>query len=422
MKRGTQPEKKKSPPVKRTRTGAKGRRKAGAPAKKPSVPGKTPPALLLAAWLIAVILLASVLYLSRDSGQQPLTTAADDSRQKVRSRSNPAQAVPATLPPSASGARKKTEAPPSKSSVPPEPDRTQHHGDSSAAAGKPVHTVPAPAPAVATAEKKTEAPTAKSPVATEPGGTQRDGSFSVAMNRPAPSLPAVSPPDLKPKPFSRIAIIIDDFGPDMEIAKKFASLPFHVSFSVLPHQAHSKEIIEMAHSRGRESLLHLPMEPIRYPKENPGKGAILLSMSRDDIQRNVRTALDASPHISGVNNHMGSRMTQNAEAMKTVLAELKQRDLFFVDSWTTAESKGWKIARELKIPTRKRDIFLDHSLSPVSIRQQIRRLIRMAKIQGTALAIGHPHEATLKSLQEAAAQFRNEGIEVVSARDLLGSR
>ncbi len=74
---------------------------------------------------------------------------------------------------------------------------------------------------------------------------------------------------------------------------------------------------------------------------------------------------------------------------------------------------------ELKIPTLKRDVFLDDDPSADAIRSQIARLVKIAKIRGTALAIGHPRKTTLKSLQEAAAHFREEGIEIVAARDLM---
>lgn len=465
MKRTTQPEKKKSPRGKRTGSGVKGRRKAVASAKKTpapikSVPRKSPPALLIAAWLVAVVVLASIIYLSGDSDKKPATTVAVDSGQKAGTKSK----TPApTLPPQASSAPKKTVVPPpadpapskaeralnhagvpaqgsrqatvppvqapgpaatvKKTEAPPpvpvEPERTQRHSDAAADRQAPLSSSPAPAPRAAGAGSEAGIHPGKSLPAAEKNKNRHGEAFSVAMNKPAPSVPTAPPLDLKPKPTSRVAIIIDDFGPDLEIAKKFVSLPFHVSLSVLPHQLHSREIVDLAHARGRETLLHLPMEPLRYPKENPGKGAVLLAMSRDDVQRNVRTALDAFPYISGVNNHMGSRITQNAEVMKTVLAEIGRRNLFFVDSWTTPESRGFKTAREMKIPSRKRDIFLDHNLSPASIRLQIRRLIRLARLQGSALAIGHPHEVTLKALQESAAQFRNEGIEVAPARDLL---
>lgn len=223
--------------------------------------------------------------------------------------------------------------------------------------------------------------------------------------------------DISPEPY-RVSIIIDDLGPDIGIAKKFASLPFPVTLSVLPHQAHSREIAEMAHLAGKEVILHLPMEPVDK-KENPGRGALLISMSGDEIRRNIKAALDTSPFFDGVNNHMGSRITPDAQIMKVLMSELKEKDLFFIDSMTTSESIGWKIAQEMNIPTLKRDIFLDDSPSEDDIRAQIAKLVKIAKVQGMALAIGHPRMPTLRSLQEAAGHFREEGIEIVATRDLM---
>ena len=227
---------------------------------------------------------------------------------------------------------------------------------------------------------------------------------------------AGSVPETLPAP-AKVSIIIDDLGPNMEIAKQFASLPFPVTLSVLPYQAHSREIAEIAHLDGREVILHLPMEPLSA-KENPGRGALLVSMSDDEIRQNIRAALDTSPYFDGVNNHMGSRVTRNERIMKTILLELKERDLFFIDSMTINDSKGWKVAQELKIPSLKRDIFLDNDPTADAIRTQIAALVKIARIRGTALAIGHPYKTTLKSLQQAAALFREEGIRIVAARDL----
>ena len=257
---------------------------------------------------------------------------------------------------------------------------------------KPDDSVPLPQrqdlPAMASASKVPPAP--------RPGGVP----FPATSHRPA-----------------KASIVIDDLGPDLEMAKQFASLPYPVTLSVLPYQAHSREIAEMAHLEGREVILHLPMEPLSA-SENPGRGALLVSMSGDEIRRNIKAALDTSPYFDGVNNHMGSRMTQDERIMNTILSELKARDLFFIDSMTTNKSKGWKVAQELKVPNLKRDIFLDDDQSADAIRSQITRLVKIAGVRGTALAIGHPHKTTLRSLQEAAALFRQEGIDMVAARDL----
>lgn len=220
-------------------------------------------------------------------------------------------------------------------------------------------------------------------------------------------------------PLAEVAIVIDDFGQNLEIAKKFLNIPLPITFSVLPFQPHSEEIVQLASSHGHEVILHVPMEPQEYPRINPGPGALFVSMSPDKIQKTLQTVLDAYPSISGVNNHMGSRFTENTASMKIVLAELSRRELYFLDSYTSDRSVAYSLARELNIPSRRRDIFLDHTPTEGFVRSQIRLLIRKAKIQGSALAIGHPHDFTYKVLLQEAERFQQEGIAVVASGKLM---
>jgi hypothetical protein len=231
--------------------------------------------------------------------------------------------------------------------------------------------------------------------------------------QPPPPAPAPTPP------LARVAIVIDDFGPNMEIARKFVELPLPLTFSILPHQQYSQEIAEFAHAHHRQVILHLPMEPQGYPRVKPGKGALLLSMSDDAIQESLGRALDASPYFTGINNHMGSRFTEHAALMKTVLEEARKRKLYFVDSYTSPRSVAASVAQKVHIPFRRRDIFLDNNPSEDAIRAQLRQLIRRAKIQGSALAIGHPHESTLRALSREAEEFEREKIAVVPAGELM---
>jgi len=244
----------------------------------------------------------------------------------------------------------------------------------------------------------------------------------LAMNSPAIQ-PEKTPPVVKhpiPKPkVAKIAIVIDDFGQDLEMDRKFFDIPIPLTFSILPLLSHTKEISKLARSRGHEVMLHMPMEPQGYPKVKPGPGVLLLSMSSSQIEKTLRGVLDDSPGISGINNHMGSRFTEDKEAMATVLKELHRRGLYFIDSYTTSHSVGYSLARNLQVPTLRRDIFLDDNPSDDSIKSQIDQLVRKAKIQGLAVAIGHPREATFRVLSEEAARFEKEGIDVVRVSELI---
>ncbi len=385
MTQGRQREKKNLPPGKRTGTWrARGGRKDDRPKGGPPATKKRPPTPLLVAWVVAVIFLAFLIYFAAESRRLPEPTA-ELSTVKTAENSQARTAPPGAKADPASTKREEVRdvasvAEQSKEKA----ERSSFRSDNSA---------------------QLPLPQALPPLAYTP------------KVGPAPRPGGVPSPDISPKQ-ARVSIVIDDFGTDIGIAKQFASLPFPVTLSVLPHQAHSREIAELAHLKGREVILHLPMEPLNS-RESPGPGALLLSMSGAEMRRNIRAALDTSPYFDGVNNHMGSRMTSDAQIMKTVLSELKGRDLFFIDSMTTHESKGCRVAGELKIPTLKRDIFLDDDPSEEAIRSQIARLVKIAKICGMALAIGHPHKATLRSLQKAAAHFREEGIEIVAARELM---
>lgn len=261
-------------------------------------------------------------------------------------------------------------------------------------------------PSIAAPERKGEDRTVLA--ALHPDAAVRD-----AIPKPAPP-----PVELKP-PIGRVAIVIDDFGQDLKMAKRFLEIPLPITFAVLPHQRHSREIARLAHARGREVLLHVPMEPQGYPVVNPGRGALLLSMSDESIQKSLHTALDTSPYFKGVNNHMGSRFTENEPRMELVLGEIARRGMFFLDSHTTASSVAVPVAQKLLVPTGRRDIFLDHVQTEEFVRSQLNQLIARAKTTGSAIAIGHPYECTLKVLREDPERFSRERIAVVPCGELM---
>lgn len=236
-----------------------------------------------------------------------------------------------------------------------------------------------------------------------------------------PSSPA--PPKITPRTaapdVARVAIVIDDFGQDLEVARKFLDIPLPLTFSVLPYQRQSQEVAALAHSHGREVILHLPMQPQGYPIKNPGKGALLTTMSSDAVRKSLQSALDVSPHFKGINNHMGSRFTEDRAAMGVFLNEVRQRGLYFLDSSTSPRSVGYSMAQELRVLTGRRDVFLDHNPTEEFVRSQIEDLIRKAKIEGSAIAIGHPYEVTLRVLSQRSRRFEEEGVAVVPSGELV---
>ncbi len=248
--------------------------------------------------------------------------------------------------------------------------------------------------------------------------------LTMANLSPRASVPVSPPPSRIPSrptapEVARVAIVIDDFGQDLEVARKFLELPLALTFSVLPHQKYSQEVAELAHSRGHEVILHLPMQPQGYPLKNPGKGALLTTMSTDAVRKSLQSALDVSPHFKGINNHMGSRFTEDSEAMGVFLNEVRQRGLYFLDSSTSPKSVGHSMAQELRVLTGRRDVFLDHTPTEEFVRSQIDELIRKAKVEGSAIAIGHPYEVTLRVLSQKGKRFEEEGVAVVPSGELV---
>jgi uncharacterized protein len=192
----------------------------------------------------------------------------------------------------------------------------------------------------------------------------------------------------------QVALIIDDLGYARGITRQFAELGAVLTYSIFPHAPYRDQAVAVARKAGFEIMLHLPMEPEEFPAVNPGPGALLSSMTPDQLIRQLNDDLDSLPHILGVNNHMGSRLTAEADRMNQVFSILKRRHLFFIDSRTTTHTVCRQAARLLQVPFAQRDVFLDHDPHPDAIRKQILRLIAVAEKHGQAVGIGHPHPDT----------------------------
>jgi polysaccharide deacetylase 2 family uncharacterized protein YibQ len=217
----------------------------------------------------------------------------------------------------------------------------------------------------------------------------------------------------------RIAIIIDDIGYRDAIDRLFFQLPAKVTFSVLPFSPSGREFANTAHDRGHEIMLHLPMEPISYPAQDPGRGKLLLAMSDEAIRRQVETDMDQVPNIVGVNNHMGSAFTADASKMRVALEPIKSRGLFFVDSMTIGRSVAFGVARAEGLRTAARNLFLDINPDYDAICRQVELLGRVARAQGSAIAIGHPFQNTYRALLARLPELIKLGIEIVPVSSLV---
>ncbi len=210
----------------------------------------------------------------------------------------------------------------------------------------------------------------------------------------------------------KVAIIIDDMGYNRRNGMRALNLPGAMTYAVLPFTPHAVNLAEEAHRRQKEIMLHAPMSSIQGTPLDPG--ALTGDMDRATFEQNLQQSLDAVPHIRGLNNHMGSRLTQNSQAMDWLMTELKQRQLYFIDSRTSPASVAWDAARQAGIATNKRDVFLDHSRDPAAIERQFQRLLRIARRTGQAIAIGHPYPETLALLEQHLPTLSQQGIALVS--------
>jgi polysaccharide deacetylase 2 family uncharacterized protein YibQ len=231
--------------------------------------------------------------------------------------------------------------------------------------------------------------------------------------------PAKPPPPPPRKPLPKVAIIIDDMGSNDNFVSDLLALKYPITLSVLPHQPRSAETAERAYKKGREVMLHLPMEPIDYPTYNPGPGALFTFMTDDEFFAALTGDLAAVPYISGVNNHMGSLLTQDRARMEIVLKEIKRRGLFFVDSKTGPRSIAYETAVNLGVPTAARDVFLDNESDVGKIKACIAELIGKAKKNGRALGICHPRPETIKALKEMERELSGSEVEMVKVKDLV---
>ncbi len=223
---------------------------------------------------------------------------------------------------------------------------------------------------------------------------------------------------LKARPRAKIAIIIDDVGYGGMLTEKLLSLPFPVTLAILPHLNRSGDIARRAHHLGYEVILHLPMESIK-PAENRGEGIIYVGMSKEDIGGLIKKSLVSVPYAVGVNNHMGSRLCQNPEVMEIILAQLKKRNLYFVDSLVIASSQAYQIAQKMGIPSGYRRTFLDNRSDPDYIRAQLQELEEKAIAEEEAIGIGHCRRNTLEVLAESVPEMEKEGIQFVFASELV---
>ncbi len=199
---------------------------------------------------------------------------------------------------------------------------------------------------------------------------------------------------------ARLAIVIDDIGHNLRAPRRFLALKLPLTFSVLPELRYSRAAAEMLRREGREFLVHLPMQPLRYPAVDPGPSPLLLRLDERATLRRTERYFEGLPGAIGASNHMGSAYTLDAARMGAVQRVVARRGLLFLNSKTSASPVPRRIARERGYPYLERNVFLDNVRSEAAVRRQLRRAVRAARRLGRAVAVGHPYPETLRVLRD----------------------
>jgi hypothetical protein len=193
-----------------------------------------------------------------------------------------------------------------------------------------------------------------------------------------------------------------------------------MTFAILPRLAASEESAAWIHREGHEIMLHQPMEP-RDRGLSPGPGALYVGDEPTKISHTVEANISSVPFATGMNNHMGSRFTAAPKEMLETLQVVKDRGLFFVDSLTTGDSKGYKTARTLHLPATSRDVFLDNRVEESAILRQLHQLKAIAQRHGHAVGIGHPFAETSRAIRLFLKGLEKAEFDLVHMSDVLPS-
>ena len=260
-----------------------------------------------------------------------------------------------------------------------------------------------------------------------------DSSAKVKAVRPAPNHdlvfeePLISPSIISPAQHKKlvqthnskplVAIVIDDMGDRRQTGQKLIDLSLPLSFAFLPYAPHTKYLMLSCAENQKDILLHQPMEPVS-PKFDPGEGAVFVCMSASEIEKTISKNLEMVPLAVGVNNHMGSKFTADKSAMTAALSPLVAKKLFFLDSVTIAQTKGFEVAHALGLASGKRTVFLDNVQTEEAVMGQLQHLVALAQKQGVAIGIGHPYHATFLAIQ-ANIQWLDQQVKIVPVSQLM---
>ena len=216
----------------------------------------------------------------------------------------------------------------------------------------------------------------------------------------------------------RIAIVLDDWGYNLNNLHFLNEIPYPLTISILPNLTYSKLIAREINNKGREIILHLPLEPTPSEVMRLERNTILTNMDAKQIRDIFIEDLNSIVYARGVSNHMGSKATSDLAVMEVIFREMHKKNLYFLDSLVSKKSVCEKLARKRNVKFAKRDIFLDNESDPAYIKGQINKLRLRALRLGYAVGVGHDRMITLEVLKEVMPQLEKEGFQFVFVSDL----
>jgi len=262
-----------------------------------------------------------------------------------------------------------------------------------------------------------------SPVDTAPSeddGKDVEPPFTAPVEEEKPKDPKEEEEPIKEPVGDRpqVAIIIDDLGYNPDLDQELHRLDHPLTLAVLPFRSHTQETAETFESKDNfELLLHLPLEPMDENQKEESMATV--DMDREEIASFLDEALEEMEGVEGINNHKGSRFTSDETKMEYLLEEIRQRDLFFVDSFTLGDSVAYPLALEMGIPTARRNVFIDYDDNKEVVIEKLRQLEEVARENGTAIGIGHHKKNTIQALKEELPRMEERGIELVVVSEIL---
>jgi polysaccharide deacetylase 2 family uncharacterized protein YibQ len=216
----------------------------------------------------------------------------------------------------------------------------------------------------------------------------------------APDAPAwvrYAVPAPKPAGQPMIAVIIDDLGIDRKRADRVVSLRAPLTLAFMTYAEDLGRQTAEARAHGHELMVHVPMQPMDGAYD-PGPDVLEVNLRPEELHHRLEWGLSRFDGFIGINNHMGSRFTADRAGMRVVMEELRRRGLAFVDSVTTDKSVAGELAGRYGVPFAARQIFLDNEQDVGAVRAQLAKVEAYARKHGHAIAIGHPHDATIEAL------------------------